>query len=218
MKWISNLSSALCLAFLFTFLASGCAGIARSHSSGYSDRGPSSVPAESRDRRSADREEMITQMGLPSDGDFSERQSEALTNRLALKKAEQNLEGKREREQYYRNKPYMRNDRDRLDFLARSTFESRQQWLNTHKINPASTSHSPEIQYLIDSNDISIGMTKAAVKESWGEPDLVEVSGNPLYGNERWHYTEQAASAEGYQTQKRMVTFDAGRVSGWETR
>jgi outer membrane protein assembly factor BamE (lipoprotein component of BamABCDE complex) len=70
---------------------------------------------------------------------------------------------------------------------------------------------------LIGQSDIMLGMTRAAVRESWGPPDEVEVAGQPMYGNERWHYTEQMTSSEGYTTERRIVIFEAGRVVGWET-
>ena len=59
-------------------------------------------------------------------------------------------------------------------------------------------------------------MSKQAVRESWGEPEAIEVAGNPVFGNERWRFIEQIASSEGYQTEGRMIYFEGGRVVGWE--
>jgi len=69
---------------------------------------------------------------------------------------------------------------------------------------------------LVDQNDITPGMTKQAVKDAWGEPEAIDVAGNPIYGNERWQYREQITSSEGYQTETRMVYFESGLVVGWE--
>ncbi len=135
-----------------------------------------------------------------------------------LAKVENALEGRREREQYFKNKPYMHSDQDRLAFLALDKFEERAQWLAAHGISGSTTPHAPEIQALVDINDITVGMTKQAVRDSWGEPELVEVAGNPLYGNERWAYSEQLPSTEGFQTEKRTIYFSNGRVAGWERR
>jgi hypothetical protein len=157
-------------------------------------------------------------MGVSPAYELNSHETEVVNTRIALKKAEKALEGKREREQYYKNKPYLRNDRERLEFLGLSSFEARNRWLNARGIHASSVTHSPEFQALVDVNDITLGMTKQAVRDSWGEPDLVEVAGNPLYGNERWHYSEQTSSTEGYRSQQRMVYFDSGRVSGWESR
>lgn len=55
------------------------------------------------------------------------------------------------------------------------------------------------------------------VKKSWGEPVNIEVSGNPIYRNERWQYNKQVATPQGYKQEKRYVYFEGGRVVGWET-
>ena len=49
-------------------------------------------------------------------------------------------------------------------------------------------------QRLIDNKDITLGMNQKAVLESWGEPEIVEVAGNPVYGNERWKYSKFVSS------------------------
>ena len=206
------------LIFLSVVSLSGCVGLERSRSSGYSHRDQEREQGVSRDRKDFERDGAISELGINSGESLSSRDTELLENRIELSKAEKHLEGKREREQYFKNKPYMKNDRDRLDFLARDGFDSRQRWLNGKGINPTSSQHSPEIQYLVDTNDITLGMTKQAVRDSWGEPEGVEVSGNPIYGNERWHYNEQTSSTEGYQSQNRYVVFESGRVVGWESR
>jgi hypothetical protein len=141
----------------------------------------------------------------------------AASLRKALNQAENNLQGKREREQYFKYKPYMKNDRERLEFLGLDSYETRQRWLNAKGVLASMTLHNPQTQALVDANDIAVGMTKQAVRDSWGEPDLVEVSGNPIYGNERWHFSEQSPSTDGYQTKKRVVYFESGRVVGWES-
>jgi outer membrane protein assembly factor BamE (lipoprotein component of BamABCDE complex) len=110
----------------------------------------------------------------------------------------------------------MRSDADRLQFLALDNFDERNQWLTSHGVYGSDTPNKPEIQALIEINDITVGMTKQAVRDSWGEPELVEVAGNPLYGNERWGYSEQLPSSEGFQSEKRIVYFEGGRVIGWE--
>lgn len=218
MKRISELNSRYSLVVILAaaaFVQTACATFGRSQGSGYADQGRSQT--DTQDRRALDREAMMDRLGYDRSRDLSDREVQNLNNKLALAKAERDLEGKREREQYYKNKPYMRNDADRLEFLALDSFETRQRWLNSKGVSPTTGHLSAEHQFLVDTNDITLGMTKQAVRESWGEPELVEVAGNPLYGNERWHYTEQASSTEGYQTQRRMVYFESGRVSGWES-
>jgi hypothetical protein len=214
MKRISDLLIFLILGFVFI---SGCAGMQRSTASGYAHR-DSDPNMNALDRRTEQRDRSAREMGFKSSDDLTDNQAEAVDRRITLSKAERALEGKREREQYFKNKPYMKNDRERLDFLNQDSFEARARWLNSKNIGGPTTAHPSEIQALVDINDITLGMTKQAVRDSWGEPELVEVAGNPMYGNERWHYTEQTSSTEGYHTQHRMVYFDAGRVSGWESK
>jgi hypothetical protein len=142
---------------------------------------------------------------------------ETRPRKTALERAEQDLQGRFEREQYFKNRPYLKSDSERLEFLKLSSVEERERYLEKKGIDGSGSNNPPEIQSLIDINDITLGMTKQAVRDSWGEPELVEVAGNPLYGNERWHYDEQVSSAEGFRTEKRMVYFEAGKVVGWQT-
>lgn len=57
-------------------------------------------------------------------------------------------------------------------------------------------------------SDISSGMSKTDVVNSWGEPVRVEVAGNPSFENERWLYKLHGAS--------KYIYFESGRVEGWE--
>ena len=61
-------------------------------------------------------------------------------------------------------------------------------------------------------------MSKRAVQESWGEPERIEVAGNPTYGNERWKYSTYVSSTEGFNEEERMIYFEGGRVVGWNKR
>ncbi len=205
----------------------GCANLQRSTESGYQyrdsevglSRDSGSGPNLGRDRTKTARDSAASELGLaPKQVDLSGRDQDALDLRISLNQAEKALEGRREKEQYFKNKPYMASDRDRLMFLQLESFESRQKWLSAKGIQGPATPNTPYVQSLVDVNDIALGMTKQAVRDSWGEPDLVEVAGNPIYGNERWHYSEQTSSTEGFQSQKRILYFESARVVGWESR
>jgi hypothetical protein len=56
-------------------------------------------------------------------------------------------------------------------------------------------------------NDISMGMSKNNIISSWGQPNRVDVAGNPVNQNERWSYYESG--------KVRQVFFESGRVEGW---
>lgn len=210
----SRLSKLAILGLLMTLTGSaGCVNLKRSVQSGYADYdtgsyfGPSRRAAEARVAS-----EELAREGLSDDED-------AALLRVALKRAEQSLESRREREQYFVNKPYMKNDRERLKFLRLRTYEERENWLNEKGIGPDQENYPPEVKALIEMNDIAIGFTKKAVRDSWGEPELIEVAGNPIYGNERWYYSDYTSTAEeGYRSLKRIVYFESGVVVGWESR
>lgn len=195
---------------------SGCSTFQRSATSGYAD---SDLELNlSRDRKRFEAEVAMEQLGRsPASTGVADRDIEAVQDRIALMRAERNLEGKRERDQYFRNKPFMKSDRERLEFLSNTSFDARTRWLGSKGISGGADLHSPEEQFLIEQADIALGMSKQAVRESWGEPDLIEAAGNPMYGNERWHYSGQSSSAEGFRIQQRVVYFEAGRVAGWDS-
>ena len=220
MKIITLKLAARSLAALLaaTFSLNGCSSMQRSKASGYDSYSSGTGPAFSRDRKAYDRDQSANELRLQQDSNLSSDDVAALDARTRLRKAEAMLEGKRERDQYFKNKPYMKNDRDRLQFLSLDNFDDRNKWLTNRGVFGTETPNAPEIQALIEINDITTGMTKQAVKDSWGEPELVEVAGNPLYGNERWAYSEQLPSSEGFKAEKRVVYFEGGRVIGWEKR
>lgn len=84
--------------------------------------------------------------------------------------------------------------------------------------NETSSRFPASVSELVDDSDIALGMQKEAVRESWGEPDYVEVSGNPKFENERWRFSVPIKTPEGYQFEERLVYFERGRVVGWVTR
>jgi len=137
-----------------------------------------------------------------------------LHSRLAA--AEKNLRSKNEREQYYKHRSLMNSDRERLEFLSLATPEERARWLRAREISHTQPRFSAEHRKLIEENDIAIGMSRQAVRASWGAPEKVEVAGQPIYGHERWTYLEQISSPEGYQTETRTIYFEYGVVVGWD--
>ncbi|HRK08850.1 MAG TPA: hypothetical protein PLZ57_13875 [Pseudobdellovibrionaceae bacterium] len=212
--WISTkvLVMRACASLALLSLSS-CAFVQRSPGSGYAFReqeeafGTQSVQKD-REREFAAKAQI--ELGGRAD-------SRSLEKRQLLLKAERRLEGKQERERYFEAKPYLRSDDERLHYLNLESSVARERFLSARKIGGEKIDHPPDVQMLIGQNDIMLGMTRAAVRDSWGPPDEVEVAGQPMYGNERWHYTEQVTSSEGYATERRIVIFEAGRVVGWET-
>jgi hypothetical protein len=66
--------------------------------------------------------------------------------------------------------------------------------------------------------DLSLGMGKSSVESHWGQPQQVEVAGNPEMGFERWTYQRNVPTIHGYTQQTRVIYFENGNVVGWESR
>lgn len=56
-------------------------------------------------------------------------------------------------------------------------------------------------------SEISVGMTKTTIVQAWGQPNRVDVAGNPVNENERWSYYDGG--------KVRQVYFEGGKVEGW---
>lgn len=189
-----------------------CSSFDRAPASGYAYRdSKAGAISAADDRRSFQKSSARAELGPRA----SDR---AIALRQAVQRAERELDGKAERERYFRSKPHFHDDSERLNYLQLESSNRREGYLAARGITSEGVTHPPEIQTLINQNDISLGMTREAVEASWGLPDDKEVAGNKLYGNEKWYYTGQITSSDGYMTEKRVVIFEGGRVVGWETR
>jgi hypothetical protein len=112
--------------------------------------------------------------------------------------------------------PWLKNDEEKINLLEIPSVEGRQVWINKNKIW-SRAQDLKEFDDVVESQDIAVGMPAEYVKKSWGEPVNIEVSGNPIYRNERWQYNKQVSTPQGYKQEKRYVYFEGGRVVGWET-
>jgi hypothetical protein len=139
-----------------------------------------------------------------------------LDTRMRLKRQESRLATKREKQQYFNVRSALRNDRERLAFLQIPTYEARERWAQSRGLGQKDETYSDEVAKAVEANDIALGMSQKAVMESWGDPDMVENAGNPIYGYERWKYNRYVSGSEGYQKELRIVYFEGGRVVGWE--
>jgi hypothetical protein len=198
-------------------LLAACANFSRSSGSGYGGS-MTSTQNSSRDYRQ-DREERRTayELGLDPSSDLSADDQEKIHTRVQLRNLEKTLSSKKEREQYSKILPWFRSDREKIEFLSIPSLEGRQQWVNNHNIWDRAKMPMTEMKEMIDAQDISVGMPQDYVKKSWGEPQAVEVSGNPIYKNERWKYQRFVSTPDGYKKETRFVYFEGGRVVGWET-
>lgn len=65
-------------------------------------------------------------------------------------------------------------------------------------------------------SELTLGMSMRRVRNLWGEPQDVATAGDTLAGNQRWTYYEGLSSRWAIRS-ARIVYFEHGRVSGWET-
>lgn len=220
MKRISH-SIAYCLGVtVFISGLTACSFLQRHPESGYAD-----MDVETRwtseklleEKRQYKENLAREEFGWSSSRPLSEAERQALEARLALHRLELQLQTDREKRQYYRYKGLMLNDQERIYFLRLPTVEARERWATGRGYNAEEDGYSDQIAEMIEKNDVTVGMSQKAVIESWGDPDIVEVAGNPIYGNERWRYSRYISSNEGYQKVDRYLYFEAGRLVGWET-
>ncbi|WP_295902229.1 hypothetical protein [uncultured Bdellovibrio sp.] len=194
----------------------GCAQFQRSAGSGYQEGIPY---VEQKDRNTGyDRQTRQTAYELGKDpASLNSEDLEEIKTRQQLRQLERSLSSKKEREQYSKILPWLKNDSEKVSFLSIPSIEGRQQWINRNNIWSRSQAPQEEMKDLIETQDIAVGMPQDYVRRSWGEPMGVEVSGNPIYKNERWKYQRQVSTTQGFRKETRYVYFEGGRVVGWET-
>lgn len=140
----------------------------------------------------------------------------SLQSKTRIKQLENSLRTKKELDQYSKILPLLKNDQERAEFLELPGFEARSRWLNQKQVPARNQVVQEEMRELIEAQDISVGMPQTLVKKSWGEPENVEVSGNPQFRNERWRYSKYVSTPDGYKLERKIVYFEAGKVVGWE--
>lgn len=156
------------------------------------------------------------ELGFDPKQELTPEQKQQIVNRKRVRELERTLDSQSERLQYSKVLPWLSGDQEKIDLLSIPSVEGRQVWINKNKIW-SRAKNLKDFDDVLDSQDIAIGMPADYVKKSWGEPDDVEVSGNPIYRNERWQYSRQVATPQGYRQERRYVYFEGGRVVGWET-
>ncbi len=182
----------LVLLAIFTFGAFGCTFITKrieSRESG-SDSGstPKSAPATG---------EQLTQ--------------------IRIRDLERQLKTQREKELYSKLLPWFLDEDEKLEYLYLANIHEKQEWATSKKIWNRAKTPNTEMRNLMQSQDLAIGMPMDYVQKSWGEPLAKEVSGNPLFKNQKWKYSRSVSGQDGFKQEKRTVYFEGGKVVGWET-
>lgn len=130
---------------------------------------------------------------------------------------EKKLKSRSEKEHYSRVLPWFESEDERLSYLILPDLERKESWTQDRSIWHRSGSPTEQALTLIKNQDIAMGMPREYVRRSWGEPQNVDVSGDPLFLNERWKYIRQVSSNQGYKQEKKIVYFEGGKVVGWST-
>jgi hypothetical protein len=108
-------------------------------------------------------------------------------------------------EQYEKNKHHFKTTSEKIYFLKLSQFERKDYLASRGFIKEES---SPRQIFAMRDSNVASGMSKSQVMENWGQPNRVEVAGNPSYENERWLYSVNGAT--------KYIYFESGVVRGWE--
>ena len=135
----------------------------------------------------------------------------AQRNTLSLEQELETLEGKESEDTinyYNKYRHKLATTSERIYFLRIPHHERRDYLESRGMIDKNSGYTSNETALAIKKSDILLGMSKDDVVTSWGEPNRVEVAGNPSYQNERWVYNYNGAS--------KYIYFESGKVEGWE--
>lgn len=196
-----------------------CAQFQRSVNSGYANRTPKVVTTySSTEAPHSDSDDTRTayEMGL-NPANLSAEEAQQVQQRHQLKELEKTLDSRQAKEQYSKVLPWLKDDAEKIELLQIPSLEGRQAWINRNNVWGRARVPAARMKELIDSQDIAMGMPMEYVRRAWGDPISVEVSGNPVYKNERWRYMRNVPGSDGFHQQKRYVYFEGGRVVGWDT-
>jgi hypothetical protein len=196
---------------------SACSTFSRDPRTGYADDDGVNTPAPTlyEQRQAVVEDEAREELGYGS-RPLSDDERPTVENRIRLKRMEMRIPSKREKKQYYSIRSALPSDNDRIYFLSLPTFEARERWAAQRGLSVQEDGFPEDVAKTIDANDIQLGMSQKAVMQSWGDPDVVEVAGNPVFGYERWKYNRYISGNDGYQKEQRVVFFEGGQVVGWE--
>ena len=156
------------------------------------------------------------ELGFNPDNELSDEERSQILSRYKVRALERTLDSDKERQHYSKVLPYLLSDQEKVDYLSYPTIEGRQAWVIRNKIWSRAKSDKDFLD-VVDSQDLTLGMNQELVRKSWGEPESVEHSGNPIYKNEKWRYVRDVPSPNRHKRERRYVFFEGGRVVGWET-
>lgn len=109
---------------------------------------------------------------------------------------------------YLKYRDQLGNISNKIFFLKIPSLNAREDYLYNLGIYESPYHTSPEETIAIKNSDVLLGMSKESVVQAWGQPERIEVAGNPGRGNERWAYFTNG--------RRKFIYFTNGVVEGWE--
>lgn len=185
----------------------GCSGFQRSPGSGY-------APGSSGSKSSNSSSDMNPTPGASANG-LSLPANLTVEERIA--EFEKRLISQREKEHYSRLLPWFESKEERLNYLLEPNLNSKEKFAQDFGIWKRAQNPSATVLALVRGQDIALGMPQIYVRQSWGEPQKIEISGDPYFKNERWKYVRQVSTPQGFRQERRTVFFEGGKVAGWDT-
>ena len=210
-------ASPLMVALLFSLCLSRCAFVEKRFSDERAPAEGSALAAGTIQVPPSEMDRIAYELGFNPRGGLSEGEIERVKGRYLAKRLEKQIDSPKLRDQYSRVLPWLASDSEKIEFLNIPSLEGRQAWINQKSIWNRANRLNGEMKNLVEGQDIAIGMPQDLVRKSWGEPVAIDVSGNPVYKNERWKYLKQISTPQGYRQENRIVYFEGGRVVGWDT-
>jgi hypothetical protein len=200
---------------LAMIIVAGCSSLQRSAQSGYADEAGARVADPGDD--GPETKKIAAEMGYAPMQELTADQLAAVNQRRRLRTMESRLDSPREKDQYSKVLPWLKTDEEKIAMLSIPSLEGRQAWINSNEIWKRAQAPNGNTLGLIQAGDIEVGMPMEYVKKAWGDPQGIDVSGNPIYRNERWKYSRYVSTPDGYKQERRFVYFEGGKVVGWET-
>ena len=142
----------------------------------------------------------------------------SLSDSEDLARMESHLTSQQEIKQYYHYKPLLKTDSKRIQFLQQPGVDARNKWVKRYLFPLVKKDFNQRELEMIAKRDITVGMSRKAVEESWGSPLEKQAAGKSIRGNEMWIYKKLTPTSNGYKTEYRHVYFESGHVAGWETK
>ena len=132
-----------------------------------------------------------------------------------LEELEASLVQKKEQKQYYKFFSFMRNDKERVEFLMLPNFFERKKWLQKKGLFP-SPPFRKKYLHMVRKGDVSFGMNQKEVQESLGSPYKIGRAGQAFYRNEIWQYMRVRGKSKKWKRRFFQIFFEKGVVVGWE--